>query len=139
MYCIQMYWRYTQSRTDGCFAVIIKCKRVLTAHNVKETVKIKILLTTDSVSTVGHAYLYRKWEENERYRGIPCFLYWVRSTSNHKSGDLESEASQIMVCPSLIPDCNYDHELLNKDYFMLRYLFSSIITLNTIYLTSSAK
>ena len=34
---------------DGCFAGIIKCNQVLTADNVKETGKIKILQTTDHV------------------------------------------------------------------------------------------
>ena len=34
---------------DGYFAGLIKCKQVLTADNVKETGKMKILQTTDRV------------------------------------------------------------------------------------------
>ena len=44
---------------DGCFAELIKCKQVLTADNVKETGKIKILQTTDSIR-LWHFYLWRK-------------------------------------------------------------------------------
>lgn len=39
--CVHMSLRHAQDmrqdiRTDGCFAVIIKCKRVLSAINIKE-------------------------------------------------------------------------------------------------------
>ena len=76
-------------RNDTCSM----CKRVLTADDVKEMGKIKILQITDSVSMIGHGYLWCKRSENEWYQlvpGIPCFQYGVCSdslspTSNHKS------------------------------------------------------
>ena len=49
-----------ENRIGGCFAVLIKCKRVLTANNVNETGKIKILQTSDRVSTVEQGYLCYK-------------------------------------------------------------------------------
>ena len=68
------------------------CKRVLTADDVKEMGKIKILQITDSISMIGHGYLCKR-SENEWYQlvpGIPCFQYGVHCdspspTSNHKS------------------------------------------------------
>ena len=49
-----------ENRIGGCFAVLIKYKRVLTANNVNETGKIKILQTSDRVSTVEQGYLCYK-------------------------------------------------------------------------------
>ena len=48
---------WLENRIDGCF-VVIKCKRVLTANNVKETGKVKILQSTNNVWTVEQGHLW---------------------------------------------------------------------------------
>lgn len=69
------YLRYRMITPHYCSCQSRMFKRVLTADNVKETGKIKILKTTDSVSMVGPGYLCRKRKRasgTSWYRGIPC-------------------------------------------------------------------